>query len=737
MTSWLDGELLSARATVSAALRRDLGATLARLNVALRGLRHPGARRTHLWDLQNFWRLRALLGELPGDGLLPEVAAGRWPGAGAGCPAARAAGRARGLPGPVRRRGPARPGARPRAGHPHRLPRRQPARRRRADHRHPRLRRRAHRAGRDGRRRRRLLPARHRAATCSAPALDVVAGYHARRPARRRRPGPGAEFIVARVAARIIVSQWNAMREPANRGYLLRRTPQAIEHFAALRLLTPDEIARRLRRGACGHVRCTSDRASARHGQRLRRLAAADLPPATRELLAPARARARRRVPAVLRPAGVVRPRLGRLPVRPGGQRLPRRLQQRAVGRALPPPRHRGGQPGSSRRSTRTPGTSPTGVVAYAERLLATHDLGAPAHAMFTCTGSEANDLALRIARHYTGGDRDDRHRQRLPRGDRRARRALPQPRPERPARRRTSGRSPRPSAGVNFTAAVAWAISDLRTARPAARRVPRRLAVLLRRRAARPRRASSRRSPRSCAPRAGSTSPTRSSPGSPGPARTCGATSGTGWHPTSSPWASRWATACRSPGSSPGGTSSTTSGAQAPVLQHLRRQPRLRRRRLRRPRRPRRRGAARQRGRDRRVPRRTRSPGSRRSSPRARRRCAARACTSASTSIDAGDRRAVRRARLRDRQRDAGAPRPHQRDRARTAACSRSGRRSPSAASTPTSSSRSLPTSFPSRALRVSKDLREAASESRQLRLPAAPRPREIKARSPSPHAS
>jgi 4-aminobutyrate aminotransferase-like enzyme len=44
------------------------------------------------------------------------------------------------------------------------------------------------------------------------------------------------------------------------------------------------------------------------------------------------------------------------------------------------------------------------GVVAYAERLLATHTLGEPAHAMFTCTGSEANDLALRIARHDTGG---------------------------------------------------------------------------------------------------------------------------------------------------------------------------------------------------------------------------------------------------------------------------------------------------------------------------------------------
>lgn len=42
------------------------------------------------------------------------------------------------------------------------------------------------------------------------------------------------------------------------------------------------------------------------------------------------------------------------------------------------------------------------GVVSYAERLLATMppELG---HMMFTCTGSEANDLALRIARSYTG----------------------------------------------------------------------------------------------------------------------------------------------------------------------------------------------------------------------------------------------------------------------------------------------------------------------------------------------
>jgi 4-aminobutyrate aminotransferase-like enzyme len=41
------------------------------------------------------------------------------------------------------------------------------------------------------------------------------------------------------------------------------------------------------------------------------------------------------------------------------------------------------------------------GVVSYAERLLATMP-DALGHVMFTCTGSEANDLALRIARSYT-----------------------------------------------------------------------------------------------------------------------------------------------------------------------------------------------------------------------------------------------------------------------------------------------------------------------------------------------
>jgi 4-aminobutyrate aminotransferase-like enzyme len=45
------------------------------------------------------------------------------------------------------------------------------------------------------------------------------------------------------------------------------------------------------------------------------------------------------------------------------------------------------------------------GILQYAEQLLATFGgrVGTSGHAMFTCTGSEANDLALRIAQHRTG----------------------------------------------------------------------------------------------------------------------------------------------------------------------------------------------------------------------------------------------------------------------------------------------------------------------------------------------
>ena len=43
-------------------------------------------------------------------------------------------------------------------------------------------------------------------------------------------------------------------------------------------------------------------------------------------------------------------------------------------------------------------------ILDYAERLLGTYPDGI-GHVMFTCTGSEAVDLALRVARFYTGGE--------------------------------------------------------------------------------------------------------------------------------------------------------------------------------------------------------------------------------------------------------------------------------------------------------------------------------------------
>ena len=117
-----------------------------------------------------------------------------------------------------------------------------------------------------------------------APALDVVAGYHAIDPLERADAELAAEFIVARVVARIIVSQWNALREPANRGYLLRRTPEAIEHYNALRRVGDGEIAARLRAACWTSEGPVTEPApvmvNAFDGSH-----AADLPPATRDLV--------------------------------------------------------------------------------------------------------------------------------------------------------------------------------------------------------------------------------------------------------------------------------------------------------------------------------------------------------------------------------------------------------------------------------------------------------------------
>ena len=235
MTTFLPGRLLR-EAPSSPGLRRDVGATLARLSLALRGFTHPAARRTHRWDLQNAPQLRPLLDELPG---LPPGLRGRLDAT---------LDRFEAVVGPAL------------AGVPVQVIH--------ADFHGDNLL-----ASDDGRAVCGVLDfgdsligpvamdvavaacyqlgadrlASGGEADLLAPALDVVAGYHAADPLRPADLPLIAELITVRLATRIIVSQWNAAREPANSAYLLRRTPQAIAQFDAFRAIPREAVVGRLR----------------------------------------------------------------------------------------------------------------------------------------------------------------------------------------------------------------------------------------------------------------------------------------------------------------------------------------------------------------------------------------------------------------------------------------------------------------------------------------------------------
>ncbi|HEX3956750.1 MAG TPA: phosphotransferase [Trebonia sp.] len=238
MTTFLPGRLLR-EAPSCAALRRDVGAMLARLSLALRDFTHPAARRTHHWDLQNASQLRPLLAELPG---LAQGLRGRL---------ADALDRFEAVVRPTL------------AGVPVQVIH--------TDFHGDNLL-----ASDDGSAVRGVLdfgdsligPVAQDVAVAAcyqlgadcaaskggtdplAPALDVIAGYHAADPLRPADLPLIAEFIVLRLAIRIIVSQWNAAREPANSAYLLRRTPQAIAQFDALRAIPREVMIGRLRAAA-------------------------------------------------------------------------------------------------------------------------------------------------------------------------------------------------------------------------------------------------------------------------------------------------------------------------------------------------------------------------------------------------------------------------------------------------------------------------------------------------------
>ena len=79
-----------------------------------------------------------------------------------------------------------------------------------------------------------------------APALDLISGYHATTPLTVDELDLLPDLILARIVARIVISEWRAERFPANRGYILRNTPRAWEHLSRLLSVPGDQMAARI-----------------------------------------------------------------------------------------------------------------------------------------------------------------------------------------------------------------------------------------------------------------------------------------------------------------------------------------------------------------------------------------------------------------------------------------------------------------------------------------------------------
>jgi hydroxylysine kinase len=84
-----------------------------------------------------------------------------------------------------------------------------------------------------------------------APAVDLIGGYHATTALTPAELDLLPELMLARILARLVISQWRAVRFPANRAYILRNTPRAREQLSRLRTIGVDEITARVR-DACG-----------------------------------------------------------------------------------------------------------------------------------------------------------------------------------------------------------------------------------------------------------------------------------------------------------------------------------------------------------------------------------------------------------------------------------------------------------------------------------------------------
>ena len=79
-----------------------------------------------------------------------------------------------------------------------------------------------------------------------APALDLIAGYHSTTPLTAGELALLPDLILARIVARIVISEWRAERFGENRSYILRNTPRAWEHLHRWLSLPGGQIAARI-----------------------------------------------------------------------------------------------------------------------------------------------------------------------------------------------------------------------------------------------------------------------------------------------------------------------------------------------------------------------------------------------------------------------------------------------------------------------------------------------------------
>lgn len=61
-------------------------------------------------------------------------------------------------------------------------------------------------------------------------------------------------FVTARLAITVLITEWRAARDPANRAYILRNNPAARTGLAILAKISPEDIRRRLREAGMGEA---------------------------------------------------------------------------------------------------------------------------------------------------------------------------------------------------------------------------------------------------------------------------------------------------------------------------------------------------------------------------------------------------------------------------------------------------------------------------------------------------